>query len=260
VSSPAAASSLDLPAPVAPASPTGSLDLSAPATVPASLDLSAPVAASTPLAASTRPARPKTVASHPIPAAASGARIILTPQSPVLALSRLQTGIGTLLFEAACSAQVGDLALGCAYQLRSGRSSIVQHSAGNATAVRDSRTAGNAAGPLILSSRDSYERIAVDLRHVREIERLLIYALSPSGQQLRWGGTLVASTIGGARLELPLDRPASAGVAVLMSVFNVDRRFVLRAEMEIIAGSIRDACKAYGYDNISWLDDHTPVT
>ena len=67
------------------------------------------------------------------------------------------------------------------------------------------------------------------------------------------------STFGQARVELPLDRPPSARVAVLMSLYNIDGEFVVRAEMEEIAGSVREAVAAYGFDRIAWLDQRTPL-
>jgi hypothetical protein len=58
---------------------------------------------------------------------------------------------------------------------------------------------------------------------------------------------------------VPLEQLPAGQVAVLLSVYNVAGEFVLRAELETIAGSIREACRAYGYDQITWLDDRTPV-
>ena len=55
---------------------------------------------------------------------------ILTAQSPTVSLTRVQSGVGALTFEAVVGAEVGDLRLGCAYQLRNGRTSTVQHAAG----------------------------------------------------------------------------------------------------------------------------------
>jgi hypothetical protein len=46
---------------------------------------------------------------------------------------------------------------------------------------------------------------------------------------------------------------------VFLSIYNVRGEFVIRAEMEIIAGSVRDAVKAYGFNRISWLDERTPI-
>jgi uncharacterized protein involved in tellurium resistance len=185
--------------------------------------------------------------------APSGRQTILTPLAPTVTLNRLQSGIGTLVVEAACSVEVGDLRLGCAYQLRSGHSSTVQHTGGSRFGPADTRR------PVILAQREQYERINLDLRQSRELERLAVYAFSETGQALAWGGTLVVATLGGAKVELPLDLPPGGDVAMLISLYNVAGEFVIRSEMEQFTGSIRDACRAYGYDRITWLDDRTPV-
>ncbi len=70
---------------------------------------------------------------------------------------------------------------------------------------------------------------------------------------------MIVTTLAGAKIELPLEQLPTGEIAVLMSVYNVRGEFVLRAEMQPIVGSIRDACRAYGYDRITWLDDRTPV-
>ncbi len=46
---------------------------------------------------------------------------------------------------------------------------------------------------------------------------------------------------------------------MLVSVYNVDGELVVRAEMETIAGDVREAARAYGYDRITWRDDRHPV-
>ena len=114
---------------------------------------------------------------------ARGGRTILSRESPTVTLTRTQSGIGTLTVEAACSAEVGDLRLGCAYQLSSGQSSTVQVTSGNRLAPPRSRR------PVLVGSFDHYERISVDLRQCREIERLAFYAFSESRARLTWGGT-----------------------------------------------------------------------
>jgi uncharacterized protein involved in tellurium resistance len=253
-------SSLDLssPGPVAPARGSSSLDLSsrAPAPAPAarsgssSLDLSRPVA--TPAAPPPTAAPPRRVA-RPLPRARSGERTLLAPKAPTITLNRLQSGIGVLTIEAACSPAVGDLRIGAAYQLADGHSSLVSRVGGMPSAPRNSRR------PVIVARAEQYERLLVDLRQNRHLDRLVAYGFSESGRQLNWGGTLVLSTAGGARVELPLDRPPSGGVTVLLSIYNVRGEFVVRAEMENFAGSIRTAMQAYGFDRISWLDDRTPV-
>jgi hypothetical protein len=183
----------------------------------------------------------------------AGGREILTVTNPTVTLTRLQSGIGTLTFEAACSAEVGDLRIGCAFSLRSGLSSTVQLTGGNRMAPAGSRR------PIILAAREHFSRISVDLRQSVELERLAIYAFSESRSPLSWGGTLIAQTFGGAKVELPLESLQGGDVAMLMSLYNVRGEFVLRAEMQTLNGGVREACRAYGYDRITWLDDRTPV-
>ena len=183
-----------------------------------------------------------------------GVPSILGPQNPTVTLTRLQSGVGTLSIEAAVTSSVGDLRLGAAYQLRSGRSSTVQHQAGRRFAPPD-----ESRRPLLVASRQHFERLAVDLRQVSDLERLVIYAFSGSGGPLHWGGTLLVSTFAGDRIEMPIELPPTAAVAVLASVYNVRGELVLRSEMDLIGHSIREACRGYGFDRITWLDEVTPI-
>jgi len=228
------------------------LDLSAPAprdtpAPGASLDLSAP-APSRAVGAT-----PPAVRTYAPPRAQAGAATILTAKAPTITLTRVQSGVGALQIELACSAEVGDVRLGCAYQLRSSLSSVVQHASGVPTAPPGSRR------PVLTGLRDEFEELLVDLVQVRELDRFVVYAFSASDSELNWGGTLVVSTLGQARVELPMDGPASAGVLVLLSVINVAGELVLRNESDRIAGTVRDACVAYGFDRIAWLDGRTPL-
>ena len=178
---------------------------------------------------------------------------MLTPQAPTVTLTRVQSGVGTLQFEAV-AAGVGDLRLGCVYQLRSGRSSTVQHNTGRRSAPPEEMRR-----PILLATRQEYERIEIDLRQITELERCAVYAFSGDGQQLRWGGTLIATTLGGDRIEMPIDLPPSDAVAVLATVYNIRGQLVLRSEMDLIGTTIREACRGYGFDRITWLDDAVPV-
>jgi hypothetical protein len=112
---------------------------------------------------------------------------------------------------------------------------------------------------LAAGREDGYERLTVDLRQIRELERIGVLAFSESGTALTWGGTLVATTFGGARIELPLESLHPGATAMLMSLYNVDGELVIRAEMETIAGDLREAARAYGYDRITWRDGRNPV-
>ncbi len=216
-----------------------------------SLDLSGGGAPPPPPAPPAPPARP--AFRLPPPVRIRGRAALLTLASPTVTLTRVQTGIGTLLIEAACSAEVGDLRLGAAYALRSGETSTVQHAFGNRWAPPSSRR------PVIIAGRERYEQLSVDLRQCRELERLIVFAFSESRAPLRWGGTLITTTHSGASVELPLESLQGGDVAVLMSLYNVRGEFVLRGELHTINGSIREACRAYGFERITWLDDRTPV-
>ena len=83
--------------------------------------------------------------------------------------------------------------------------------------------------------------------------------MSESGAELNWGGTLVTRTFGGGRVELPLDIGRHRGPVALMSLYNIDGEFVLRAETERITGAVRDVALSFGYDQITWADPHMPV-
>jgi hypothetical protein len=52
---------------------------------------------------------------------------------------------------------------------------------------------------------------------------------------------------------------APGAVAVPLSVYQVDGELVLRREAQGVAGTVRDACRAFGFERISWLDDRTPI-
>lgn len=269
--------SLDLGAPEGgstarhPGSPSGrptSLDLGAPApratspgTAPratgsTSLDLAA--APATAPSRRPRPA-PRSAAAGDLvlafdpPRVRAGSPVVLGPGEPVVVLTALQSGVGALTVEAACSDAVGDLRLACAYRLGGGRSSLVAHS-------RDVPVAGmTARRPVIVSSRERYEQLVVDLRQVRSLDRLVVLAYSESGAVLDWGGTLVVHGFGGVRVEVPLRHEPSAGVLVALSVLRVDGELVLRAEDELVAGTLRDACTAHGFEEITWVDTRTPL-
>ena len=193
-----------------------------------------------------RRTRPSPVAHHkptrPVVRVRSGTRTLLGPATPMVTLNRLQSGVGALVVEALCSAAVGDLRLGCAYTLTDGQSSLVRGST-----------------PVLSLTRREFDRLTVDLRQNRKLRRLIVYGYSESGRSLRWGGTLAVTTLGGARLDLPVDGPPSAGVTVFLALYNVDGEIVLRSEMSHVDGDVRDACQAYGFDRITWLDGRTPT-
>jgi hypothetical protein len=182
-----------------------------------------------------------------------GLPTILTPKEPVVTLTRVQSGVGALTIQAVISDSVGDLTLGCTYNLVSGQSSVIHHGSGLRVAPAGSRR------PVIIAT-SGFGELTVDLAQNRELERLVVIAYSESGAALSWDGTLVVRTYGGARVEVPLRRSPGPGVLVPLSLYNIDGEFVLRAEQALISGSIREATAAFGFEDISWLDDHTALS
>lgn len=177
----------------------------------------------------------------------------MNPAAPTVTLNRLQSGIGTLTIEAATSDEVGDLRLGCAYELASDLELTVQMTQGNRFAPPHSKR------PVLVGGHERFERVLVDLRQCRRLRRVIVYAFSEKRQPLNWGGTLIITTFGGGRIEISLDALQGGTIAVLASLYQVDGELVVRAEMETLFGDVREAARAYGFDRISWLDDRTPV-
>ena len=180
-------------------------------------------------------------------------RLILSPRTPSVTLNRVQSAVGTLNFEAAVPATETSVRLGCLFELRSGMSSTVSRAAGNREGPRHS------ARPVVLGHREQFEEISVDLRQSRELTRLLLYLHTADHQPRVFPGTFTARTYGGAAVEIPLELPSAAPALAVMSLYNVDGQFVLRAEMEPINGAVRDIAKAYGYERITWIDADTPT-
>jgi hypothetical protein len=188
---------------------------------------------------------------------------VLTPQQPTVTLTRVQSGVGRLTIAAATSVGDGDLRLGCAYRLRSGASSLVQAATQVTVAPPGSRR------PVIRGTRERFEELHVDLRQVDELDRMVVYLFShydatqvnPPGTRamVPWAGVLATETFAGSRIDVPLRRDPAAGVFVVLSIYNVDGELVLRAENEVLPGSVRDAVRAFGFDTITWINPHTPL-
>ncbi|AOW93107.1 hypothetical protein BFN03_11835 [Rhodococcus sp. WMMA185] len=190
---------------------------------------------------------------RPTRRANSADRTILTPDAPTVTLTRLQSGVGMLTVEAACTDAVGDLRFGCAYTLRGGVSSTLAPTSGRIAAPPNSNA------PAISGINDGRGKFTIDLRQCRDVDRLVIYGYSDAGNEVPWSGTLVVTTFANARIEIPLDRMPAGNIGVVMSLYNVHGEFVLRAEMCPIDGSVQQACRAYGFDRITWVDDRTPL-
>ena len=269
----AAAAAASAPSQSDPPHPGADLDLSAssrPLTTPlvqsgrpdwihpprsSSLDLTrhVPTPKSTQARADPRSQRPANTELFRAARTGKGSPTILTAQKPVVTLTRVQSGVGALILQAAHSDLVGDLRLGCAYQLVSGQSSVIHNAGGLSTAPAGSQR------PVIIASSEPFEALTIDLAQSRQVERLIVCAYSESGTSLDWDGALIVQTYGGDRVEVPLRSDPAPGVMVPLSLYNIDGEFVLRAEQFFIEGSLREATAAFGFERITWLDDHTPL-
>lgn len=255
---------LSPPEPARPAPPATVTPAARPAAGPAaaststSLDLSTPTVAP---AAPARPARPRRSAENGdlvlgyVPDRVTADRAaVLTSTRPTLALTRVQSGVGALVVHAAVPASAADMRLAYAYRLRTGETSVLDASAGRTVAPVGSRR------PVAVATSDSKQTLRVDLRQVRELDRLVVLAYSAASGRLTWAGALRVTTTGGARVDVPLQRADGAGVLVALSVLNVDGQLVLRAENALVPGALQDACTTYGFTDIPWVDAHTPLT
>ena len=182
-----------------------------------------------------------------------GERLIMSPTDPTVTLNPLQSGIGTLTIEAAASAEVGDLRLGCAYELESDLEMTMQ------------MTQGNRFAPPHRSAR-SWSAATSDSSACRSTCASAASCAGSSctrspraASRSRGAARSSTTTFGGGRIEMPLDVLQGGDIAVLMSIYQVRGEFVLRAEMQTMFGDVREACRAYGFEKISWLDDRTPV-
>lgn len=170
----------------------------------------------------------------------------LSATAPSVTLNRLQSGIGSLEFSLSRAAGAGELSLGCVYQLQSRIEGVIQTSGA---------TTGPPGSPLPLlrmKMRADGDSVSFDLRQITTLRRALLYGYSPSGAPTSWSGTIVASTFGGAQLEIPLAGPSSGGTLAMVTIYNVDGELVLRSEMEQFRGRPQRAAEAFGFQ--PWID------
>ncbi|MDM7830733.1 hypothetical protein [Cellulomonas edaphi] len=264
----AASSSLDLST-QAPAPASSSLDLSTPAPAESSSDLSTPPAASSlDLGPSTgAAATPSARALVPVrrqPSAAQGDPVLgyepervvvgrptlLNRDRPTVALTRVQSGVGVLRLTMAVGSGVGDLRPAAFCHLSTGETVLLDHNRGMTTAPAGSRR------PVVQAVDRGF---LVDLRQVSRLQRLVIAGFSPTSSSLAWGGALRVETIGGARVDVPLEREPGAGSLVALSILNVGGQLVLRAERQLVPGALREAALAFGFDGLTWVDAWTPL-
>lgn len=185
----------------------------------------------------------------------AGDDVLLAGSSPTVTLTRLQSGTGAVRVRLVASGATSDLRLGCAYQLVDG-TGLVRRDPGPQTAPADGRR------PVIRASYDAGEVLTVDLVQVRRLSRMVVFLSSATGQPVQASGTLVVEMLAGTRVRIPLDRSRSAtgpGVLVPLSIYDVDGEIVLRNEGIVVDGPVRAAALAFGFDRITWVDDHTPL-
>jgi hypothetical protein len=222
----------------------------------ATLDLSvtqeeaAPPALAVPPALPAEPSVPAVL--RPDTRVRGGARHVLTAAAPTVTLTRTQSAIGALTIEAVLPEELSAVRLAAAYELRSGATSIVD-AASRKLAPPGTRR------PVLVAGSNGRPYVAVDLRQCRELRRMLVYLYAGADGPVHWAGTAVATTYSGARVEVPLENRPDSGVLSVLSIYSVDGEFVIRDETQPVTGSVREVCRAFGYDRISWRDDRTPA-
>ncbi|RNI19020.1 hypothetical protein [Flexivirga caeni] len=266
--------SLDLSAPSAPAAPavSASLDLgdSAPPTPPAgtppagtsltlfdetpatppggtSLSLDAPSQA--PAAPSRSPHGHTRTADHGLglPTINAGERRPMTENEPVVELTRMQSAAGGLDAKVAVS-NPSEVILGLVFETGDSRESLVLP--GLSQQGPDPRR------PIF---RATTSGVAVNLRRITDIHRLVLFAVPTRPSKQLPGGTVTVTTYGESRLEIPLVAGPTLGAQALLTGYVVEGRLVLRAEHDPYSGTLQQICAAYGYREISWRDPYTPL-
>ncbi|NNG38344.1 hypothetical protein HJ588_03520 [Flexivirga sp. ID2601S] len=231
-----------------------SLDLGSSADAPAystseggtSLSLDAPAGSATPPARSSRHTLPP---KHDLglPTIRADERRLMSEHEPVVELTRLQSAAGALEARVAV-ANPSEVVLGTVFETSDGRESLVLP--GLAQQGPDPRS------PIF---RATSSGVAVNLRHIRQINRFLIFAVPTRPTKQMPGGTVAVTTYGHARLELPLVAGPSLGAQALLTAYVVEGRLVLRAEHDPYSGTLQQVTAAYGYRELSWRDPYTPL-
>ncbi|MBB2893507.1 hypothetical protein [Flexivirga oryzae] len=222
----------------------------APTTPPSgtSLDLDAPSSASLPQALDprsrhTRPLR------HDLglPSINAGERRLFTEHDPVVELTRMQSAAGAIEAKVAVSNPT-EVVLGIVFETADDRESLVLP--GLSQQGPDPRR------PIFRATSGG---VAVNLRRITDIHRLLLFAVPTRPSKQMPGGTVTVTTYGGSRLEVPLVAGPTLGAQALVTAYVVEGRLVLRAEHDPYSGTLQQVCAAYGYREISWRDPYTPL-
>ncbi|UIJ35426.1 hypothetical protein [Allobranchiibius sp. GilTou73] len=170
-------------------------------------------------------------------------RRVLSAADRVVHLTRMQSAVGRLRIEPALGA--GEhLDLGCVLETSDRQESIVLGTL--------NRQGPDPRRPMV---RCGGQGVEIDLRRILSLSRLLVVAVAPRLP----GGTLVVTTYGGSRMEIPLPVRATLGAQALLTAYVVQGRLVLRAELDPFSGTLQQVCGAYGYTDLTWRDPATPL-
>lgn len=173
-----------------------------------------------------------------------GERRLMAGNDAVVALTRVQSGIGVL----EVSLSVPDLdnhKIALAYECCAKKQYVLGYD----------RERNQGDHPFTLSRSG---RLLVDLRRVRSLRRFLV-SVSACSSSVRWTGAAVVSTLGGARLEVPLGHPGPHENLALLTGYNVDGQLVVRAEDDPQDVPLKRLCEDYGYTKVGWRDDRHPL-
>jgi len=143
-----------------------------------------------------------------------------------------------------------DLDLGCLWELRDGRKGVVQ-ALGNAFGSLDS-------APYVLLDGDDRtggggETMTVNLAHLDEIRRLLVFAFIYEGVPA-WDaadGVVTLHPQGAAPIEVRLDEPGGARTCAIALLEADNEGLVVKREVRYIDGAQSALDKAYGW-GMNW--------
>ena len=182
-----------------------------------------------------------------LPTIEAGERRILTERKPVVQLTRMQSAAGAL--EARIAIQnPSEVILGCVFETSDCRESVVLP--GLSQQGPDPRS------PIF---RATTSGVAVNLRRITSIHRLLLFAVATGRRKQLPSGTVILTTYGKTRLELPVIAGPSLDAKALMTAYAVEGRLVIRAEHDSHSDTLQQICGAYGYIELSWRDPFTPL-
>jgi len=151
-----------------------------------------------------------------------------------------------------------DLDLGCLYELADGTKSVVQ-------ALGGSFTSRNAGTPIISLDGDDRsgtasggENLSIDLSRLREIKRVLIFAMIYEGVT-SWAaadGVVTLYPVGSPEIEVRLDEHDDhARVCAIALLENTGGDLAIRREVRYVRGAQRALDEAYGW-GLKWQAGH----